>query len=216
MPRTSDGHPSRQPWLAVLALTLAASAPGRMAAAEDQAASPPVRSGVQHYEVTIAPPHRPGTEVPEPAAAEGVEPESEPPAAGAAPATSAPAPVHPAPAAPGTAASGMAAPTTGGAATESSAPPAAAAKAGDESRGPRLSLQVGAYRQRPSAEKLRDTLSASFRDVAVIDTTSGGEPLYRVRVGRLPKGAALEEMKRRLLAAGYPAFEVPAIDERKP
>jgi cell division protein FtsN len=71
-------------------------------------------------------------------------------------------------------------------------------------------LQVGAYRQRSSAIAMRDKLVTAFQDVAIVEVQSGGEALYRVNVGRLPRGAALDEVRRRLIAAGYPAFEVPA------
>lgn len=157
------------------------------------------RGNEQRYEVTIAPPRRPGSN----AVQASGENQSTTGAAGD---------QH----RDGAAGAGTDTPQT-------SSQPAAASASGraedptvTETDGPRLALQVGAFRLRPSAEKLRDTLAASFRDVIIIDTTSGGEPLYRVRVGSLPKGPALDDIKRRLLAAGYPAFEVAATQAQRP
>ncbi len=153
--------------------------------------------GAERYEVTITPPKRPGSapaaSATEPAAAAA---DTTPSAARAAPAVSDSA-VQPAPSPGGNAA-----------ATASAALDPALARAA--ANAPPHTLQVGAYRQSASASSLRDKLTASFADVNVVEVQSGGEPLYRVYVGRLPHGAALDEVKRRLVAAGYPAFEVPA------
>lgn len=73
---------------------------------------------------------------------------------------------------------------------------------------PLFALQVGAYRKRASAEAMKERLAPEFADTVVADATSGGETIYRVRVGRLPAGPALETQKRRLAEAGYPAFPV--------
>ncbi|HYB99273.1 MAG TPA: SPOR domain-containing protein [Candidatus Limnocylindrales bacterium] len=133
-----------------------------------QGASP----GADHYEVTIAPPPRPGSA---PAAEkEASVPQGAPDAAGPPPA--------------------------GG---EAAQQPLAA-----ETKGPLRTLQVGAYRQRSSADAMSERLGDAFGEVQIVEVDSGGEKLYRVRVGRLPAGPALNELKSRLLAAGYPAFEV--------
>ena len=71
-------------------------------------------------------------------------------------------------------------------------------------------LQVGAFRARKSAASLHDALAPSFKDVAILEVQSGGEPLYRVNVGRMPHGPALDDLRRRLVAAGHPAFEIAA------
>jgi len=167
----------------------------------------------QRYEVTIAPPHRPGSETPQ-----AIAPDNETglaqPDRGSNSNSDAAQDTSAADEAPSLSDPAASPPPTGqpessrNAAGPTQAAPATAAKA----EGPRLTLQVGAYRLKRSAEKLRDTLAATFRDVTILDTTSGGEPLYRVRVGKLPKGPALEDIKRRLLAAGYPAFEVAAAE----
>ncbi len=152
--------------------------------------------GAERYEVTITPPKRPGSET---APEEGDVPESE---------SGAPEVGDLVPPAVGDAASpsGASAPAAETASTpkRTVAPSAAAAVPA----GPLRTLQVGAYRRRSSAEEQRDSLLATFRDVTILEVESGGEPLFRVNVGRLPKGPALEDLKRRLLAAGHPAFEV--------
>ncbi|MBI5504576.1 MAG: SPOR domain-containing protein [Deltaproteobacteria bacterium] len=191
---------------AIAAAALLVTTFGEVAAA---AAQREPKGAEQRYEVTIAPPHRPGSSVAQPADANDDE------TPGAAPkqnADSAPA----ANAAESGAPAAVAGEPSQAGQAEGSTAAAAAATATAKAEGPRLTLQVGAYRQRRSAEQLRDKLAASFRDVAIVDATSGGEPLYRVRVGRLPKGPALEDMKRRLLAAGYPAFEIAAGDPQQP
>ena len=148
--------------------------------------------GAERYEVTITPPKRPGSET---APEEGDVPEPETGAAEGGDAI------------PPTAGDAAASPEPSSPATETTStprrPPAAPAPVG-----PLRTLQVGAYRRRSSAEELRDSLLANFRDVTILEVESGGEPLYRVNVGTMPRGAALEDLKRRLLAAGHPAFEV--------
>ncbi len=151
-------------------------------------------AGAERYEVTITPPKRPGS-----------EPASVAPAEPATDGASAPAPVAPAPA--GEAAKQGGAPTAtanAGAATVAPAVPEIPALP----VGPLRTLQVGAFRQQKSAVSLHDTLVEAFQDVVVVEAQSGGEPIYRVNVGRLPRGPALDDLKRRLVAAGYPTFEV--------
>ena len=143
-------------------------------------------AGADHYEVTIAPPPRPGKE---PAA----QPPTPPPADADDGADASPAP---------------------GAPTATAPAPAAAASQAAKPVGPLRSLQVGAYRQRRSAEAMSEKLGDAFGDVQLVEVDSGGEKLYRVRVGRLPAGPALNDLKSRLLAAGYPAFEVEISEQR--
>jgi len=161
-------------------------------------------TGAERYEVTITPPKRPGTEA-------AVD-EAATPGASATP----------------QAARDAANPDevlgAGEAAGDAPAsPPAAAATAPAVTRPeptpetvraeknlPLRTLQVGAYRQHKSAVTMRDKLAATFQDVAIVEVQSGGEPLYRVNVGRLPRGAGLDDLRRRLVAAGHPAFDVTA------
>ena len=77
----------------------------------------------------------------------------------------------------------------------------------DES-GARISLQVGAFRERSSADSLRDKLAQQFKDVYVSTIHSGGEPLYRVRVGKFKAPEDTLTIKDRLQAAGYASFRV--------
>lgn len=187
MKRSILRKPPTRPFLAIV-LVLALVAPGDAIAQ----AGP----GAERYEVTITPPKRPGSET----AAEEEDvlaPESGAPEVGD---------VVPPAADDAATPRGTSAPAAETASTpkRTVAPSAAAAVPA----GPLRTLQVGAYRRRSSAEELRDALLANFRDVTILEVESGGEPLFRVNVGRLPKGAALEDLKRRLLAAGHPAFEV--------
>lgn len=159
--------------------------------------------GAERYEVTITPPKRPGSEAAAdeaaaPSAGAVPEPESAPVPNDVLGGEGAPAQTEPAAAAPD--------------ARPAAVPPAAAASATArvDPNLPRRTLQVGAYRQRKSAQSMHDELTAAFQDVTVVEVQSGGEALYRVNVGRLPRGAALEDLRRRLVAAGYPAFEVAA------
>jgi cell division septation protein DedD len=69
-------------------------------------------------------------------------------------------------------------------------------------------LQVGAYRRYRSATDLQDKLLKSFDDVFVSEANSGGEPLYRVRVGTGTSAASLDELKSKLVASGYSCFPV--------
>lgn len=185
-------------------------------------------TGAERYEVTITPPKRPGSvaeEAPVAVAPAGIEsgaapaadpgsplsdaePENGAGAAASAPlATTAGAAAHdPAPA-PEAAAGTAAASGAGGAAVAALAPPSPPSAAPS---GPLRTLQVGAFRQHGSAESLHEKLHGSFADVSVIEVQSGGEPLYRVNVGRLPRGPALDDLRKRLIAAGYAAFEVAA------
>jgi len=165
--------------------------------------------GAERYEVTITPPKRPGSQTPpEPATPRSPGTDAAPGAAaphdsstGAPPEAAQPPASSAAVTAPGNAAQGDSA--TARSVTE----PAAARTATDA---PPHTLQVGAFRQRKSALSLRDALAASFQDVTIVEVQSGGEPLYRVTVGRLPHGAALDELRRRLVATGHPAFEIVA------
>lgn len=190
--------PSRRAALLASLLALAPLLPATASAQDD--------SGAERYEVTITPPKRPGSEAAKPASGEaGTEVPGSKEAAGrdgdAAPSPRADEPE------PGTdrAASPAAAAPAG-------APAGSAAVASKDAApaGPPHTLQVGAFRQQKSAQSLRDELAASFHDVTVLEVQSGGEPLYRVCVGRMPHGPALDEIRRRLVAAGHPAFEVPA------
>jgi len=162
-------------------------------------------AGAQRYEVTITPPKRTGSEQPaenQPGADEtGDAPQEAPDNAGAADAAG--------PARSGT--NGAAAAPDGseaGSGVAAVAPPSMQPVA--VPAGPPRSLQVGAFRTRRLADDLQRKLAAACPDVVVVEVLSGGEPLYRVHVGRIARGPQLDALKRDLLAAGHASFEVPA------
>lgn len=78
----------------------------------------------------------------------------------------------------------------------------------DLEAGPRVALQVGAFRERASAEALKNELTRKFSEVYVSTIHSGGEPLYRVRVGRFTSPDETTPLRSRLQAAGYASFRV--------
>jgi len=172
--------------------------------------------GAERYEVTITPPKRPGTEkavdeaaMPAPASKAAPKPAAAGTAdgvLGAGKANETPGAV----AAPGASGSKPAASASG--AKPAASPPVAtaSAKAEVDPSLPQRTLQVGAFRQRDRAQSMRDKLAASFPDVTIVEVQSGGETLYRIYVGRMPRGASLDELRRRVVAAGYPAFDVTA------
>ena len=74
--------------------------------------------------------------------------------------------------------------------------------------GAAISLQVGAFRELKSAADLRARLQERFSDVFISTVESGGEPLYRVRVGHFRSEAESETTKSSLQAAGFASFRV--------
>jgi cell division protein FtsN len=76
--------------------------------------------------------------------------------------------------------------------------------------GPLYTLQVGAFRQYGKATELRTALMKDFSDIEVLETQSGGESLFRVRVGHAPSKTGLAELRKQLTAAGYASFPVDA------
>jgi cell division septation protein DedD len=86
------------------------------------------------------------------------------------------------------------------------ADPTATASIAPPARG--FSLQVGAFRELRSAIALKGRLAKNFSDVYVSTVESGGEPLYRIRVGSFKAPEETLPMKMQLQAAGYPSFRV--------
>ncbi|RMD82116.1 MAG: SPOR domain-containing protein, partial [Candidatus Dadabacteria bacterium] len=158
--------------------------------------------GSRPYEIQIKPPPPPGRTL------------EKKPAAGP-PAETGPAPQAPrAETEPAKAQAGVAAESSAssGKPVEAKAPgpeaqPAAEAPSAPVSK-PWVSLQVGAFRNLKSAHALQRKLAKTFSDVYISTVESGGEPLYRVRVGRFRTPEETEALKKRLLAAGYPSFRV--------
>ena len=157
------------------------------------------KAGAERYEVTITPPKRPGSEE---AVVEAVPP---------IPTATAPGDdvLGERPPVAASANAAVAVPTPNSATTEQPASPVAAKKTIAPNL-PMRSLQIGAFRQRSSADALHQELRATFPDVIVVEVESGGSPLYRVFVGRMPHGPELDAVRRRLVAASQPAFEVAA------
>ncbi len=71
---------------------------------------------------------------------------------------------------------------------------------------PAMSLQVGAFRQVESAMSLKNRLLPRFPDTWISLINSGGEPLYRVRVGHFFGVEETTSLKAELLAHGFPSF----------
>ncbi len=71
---------------------------------------------------------------------------------------------------------------------------------------PEVSLQVGAFRQVESAMSLKNRLLPRFPDTWISRIDSGGEPLYRVRVGHFASVEETASLKAELLAHGFPSF----------
>ena len=71
---------------------------------------------------------------------------------------------------------------------------------------PVYTLQVGAFRDLKTAVKIRTELLEHFTDIEIVETQSGGESLFRVRVGHTASKEALAVLKRELAKAGYPSF----------
>jgi type II secretory pathway predicted ATPase ExeA len=71
-----------------------------------------------------------------------------------------------------------------------------------------ISLQVGAFRELKSAADLRARLQEKFSEVFISTVDSGGEPLYRVRVGHFRSDAESDTTKSSLQASGFASFRV--------
>lgn len=71
-----------------------------------------------------------------------------------------------------------------------------------------ISLQVGAFRELKSAADLRARLQQKFSDVYISTVDSGGEPLYRVRVGHFRTEDESNATKSSLQSAGFASFRV--------
>ena len=98
---------------------------------------------------------------------------------------------------------------TDGVAVDGAAPPVKPPSDFDDPPGPGLhTLQVGAYRSLGNARALKENLSRNFEDVYLSEVSSGGLPLFRVRVGRFATDEQRDEIRRSLRLAGHPSFDV--------
>ncbi len=89
-------------------------------------------------------------------------------------------------------------------------PEAPAPEPEPEPSGPLYSLQVGAFREFKKAAELRSELLENFTDIEIVETQSGGQSLFRVRVGHEPSRTGLGDLKEKLTEAGYASFTVNA------
>ena len=71
---------------------------------------------------------------------------------------------------------------------------------------PVYTLQVGAFRDLKTAVKIRTELLERFTDIEIVENQSGGESLFRVRVGHAASKEELAGLKSKLRKAGYPSF----------
>jgi type II secretory pathway predicted ATPase ExeA/cell division septation protein DedD len=182
------------------------------------------------YETEIPPPPRPGSEIPTaPPSGKTLPPGALPPATSSGikvftvkpdgtttvvpntPTAGRPQPMIPiAPLPPG---APPAEPTPLGAPPASAKPTTATAPAPlpitpPAAKGAAISLQVGAFRELKSAADLRARLQEKFSDVHISTIDSGGEPLYRVRVGHFRTEDESNATKSSLQAAGFASFRV--------
>lgn len=70
-------------------------------------------------------------------------------------------------------------------------------------------LQVGAFANHNNARQLSDELQRmGFRDVTITPEMSGGETLYRVRIGPFTDGNRLHSTRQNLMSRGMPVIVV--------
>jgi rare lipoprotein A len=73
----------------------------------------------------------------------------------------------------------------------------------------KFTIQIGAFRERNNAERLKRRLEQSYENVYISDFNNGGEKLYRVRVGRYATLQAAIARESNLIENGFPnAFAV--------
>ncbi len=83
-----------------------------------------------------------------------------------------------------------------------------ARRVGYPSRGSTLTVQVGSFRDRTNAERLRESLSARYDGIRIHEIDHGGVTYYRVRVGRFADRTQAAALADTLRAEGYPALIV--------
>lgn len=183
------------------------------------------------YETEIPPPPRPGSEVPPaPPAGKTLPPGALPPATSSGvkvftvkpdgtttvvpnkPTATAPQPMIPIaplpPGAPPAEPTPLGAPPTGAKPAPTTATAPAPLPIAPPAKSRVISLQVGAFRELKSAADLRARLQEKFSDVHISTIDSGGEPLYRVRVGHFRSEDESNATKSALQAAGFASFRV--------
>ena len=79
-----------------------------------------------------------------------------------------------------------------------------------------FTVQVGAFRERSNAERLRERLSASYSPIFIQNYDSPDGVFYRVRVGKVPGEDAARQFGDQLRSReGFTSFIV-RLDERAP
>ncbi|MGE5893947.1 MAG: septal ring lytic transglycosylase RlpA family protein [bacterium] len=71
-----------------------------------------------------------------------------------------------------------------------------------------LTIQVGSFRQKDNALRLRDILSRSYENVYVSRANVRGDEYFRVCVGKYPSRDAVEPVAKALADEGYPVLVV--------
>lgn len=71
-----------------------------------------------------------------------------------------------------------------------------------------FSFQVGAFRQKDNAEKLRNRLQTRYDNAHIVPYDSGPDTYYRVRVGRYRTLADARKWESRLIEEGFEPFIV--------
>ncbi len=67
-----------------------------------------------------------------------------------------------------------------------------------------FTFQVGAFRVRENAERLRRKLARSYKNAHIVPYFNGRETLYRVRVGRCSDLDVANQYEKHLIENGYP------------
>jgi peptidoglycan lytic transglycosylase len=67
-------------------------------------------------------------------------------------------------------------------------------------------LQLGSFTQLENAQSLRDRLSKSYSDVAIIPLQAKDATYYRVQLGNFSDRAAAEQRARQVAQAGFPVI----------
>ena len=79
-----------------------------------------------------------------------------------------------------------------------------------------FTVQVGAFRDRGNAERLRDRLSAMYPPVAIVQFDTADGPFYRVRVGRVAGEEAAQQLADKLRSREGFSPLVFRLDEETP
>ncbi len=79
------------------------------------------------------------------------------------------------------------------------------AKSGEVTRGP-FTIQVGSFRERENARRLKEALELNYSGVYIIEGLVKDELYFRVRVGHFRNLSDAMKLAKRLAEEGYPAI----------